>query len=170
MAIIKSARGKSPKWGERCYFSENATLAGDITMGDDCSVWFGAVLRADVDAIRMGSQVNVQDLACIHQSEGHPVIIEDGTSIGHSAVIHAATIRKNALVGMNATVLDDVEVGENSVVAAGAVVLQGTIIPPNEIWGGIPARRIKAAKAGQSRLYADHYLYIKKWYEEEESE
>ena len=101
-------------------------------------------------------------------SEGKPVVIEDGASIGHSAVVHGATIRKNALVGMNATVLDNAEVGENSVVAAGAVVLQGTIIPPNEIWGGIPAKRIKAATPGQSRLFADHYLYIKKWYEGEE--
>ena len=107
-------------------------------------------------------------MACIHQTEGKPVVIEDGASIGHSAVVHGATIRKNALVGMNATVLDNAEVGENSVVAAGAVVLQGTIIPPNEIWGGIPAKRIKAATPGQSRLFADHYLYIKKWYEGEE--
>ena len=147
MALIKAARGKSPQWGERCYFAENATLAGNITMGNE---------------------VNVQDLACIHQTEGKPVVIEDGASIGHSAVVHGATIRKNALVGMNATVLDNAEVGENSVVAAGAVVLQGTIIPPNEIWGGIPAKRIKAATPGQSRLFADHYLYIKKWYEAEE--
>ena len=117
---------------------------------------------------RDGNEVNVQDLACIHQTEGKPVVIEDGASIGHSAVVHGATIHRNALVGMNATVLDNAEVGENSVVAAGAVVLQGTIIPPNEIWGGIPARRIKAAVPGQSRLFADHYLYIKKWYEDEE--
>ncbi|MGP1472522.1 MAG: gamma carbonic anhydrase family protein [Prevotella intermedia] len=168
MALIKSARGKSPQWGERCYFAENATLAGNITMGNDCSVWFGAVIRADVDAIVMGNEVNVQDLACIHQTEGKPVVIEDGASIGHAAVVHGATIRKNALIGMNATVLDNAEVGENSVIAAGAVVLQGTIIPPNEVWGGVPAKRIKTAVAGQSRLFADHYLYIKKWYEEEE--
>ena len=95
-------------------------------------------------------------------------MIEDGASIGHAAVVHGATIRRNALIGMNATVLDNAEVGENSVIAAGAVVLQGTIIPPNEVWGGVPAKRIKAAVAGQSRLFADHYLYIKKWYEEEE--
>ena len=90
MALIKSARGKSPQWGERCYFAENATLAGNITMGNDCSVWFGAVIRADVDAIVMGNEVNVQDLACIHQTEGKPVVIEDGASIGHSAVVHGA--------------------------------------------------------------------------------
>ena len=90
MALIKAARGKSPQWGERCYFAENATLAGNITMGNDCSVWFGAVIRADVDAIVMGNEVNVQDLACIHQTEGKPVVIEDGASIGHSAVVHGA--------------------------------------------------------------------------------
>ncbi|GAB6982907.1 gamma carbonic anhydrase family protein [Prevotella dentasini] len=162
--IIKSVKGKSPSWGSDCYIADNATLAGDIVMGDRCSVWFGAVLRADVDAIRIGSEVNIQDLACVHQTAGIPVLIEDGASIGHAAVVHGATIRRNALVGMNATVLDHADVGEGAVVAAGAVVLKGTKIPPGEIWGGVPARRLKAAEPGQSRVFADHYLYIKEWY------
>ncbi|WP_028898129.1 gamma carbonic anhydrase family protein [Prevotella sp. HUN102] len=164
MALIKSVNGKEPKWGKGCYFSENVTLAGEITMGDDCSVWFGAVLRADVNAIRIGSEVNIQDLACIHQSRSNPVILEDGVTVGHSAVVHGATIRRGALVGMNSTVLDGAEVGENSVIAAGAVVLQGTKIPANEIWGGVPAKRLKAVESGVSRTFADHYLEYKKWY------
>lgn len=164
MSLIKSAKGKYPKIGKRCYIAENATLAGDIVVGDDCSIWFGAVLRADVDRIQVGSEVNIQDLACIHQSGGSPVIIEDGVSIGHAAVVHGATICKNALIGMNSTVLDNSIVGDNSIVAAGAVVLQGTIIPPNEIWGGIPAKKIKQTSDGQARMFADHYLEMKKWY------
>ena len=164
MALIKSVNNQSPTWGERCYFSENATLVGNITIGNDCSVWFGAVLRADVDGITIGSRVNIQDLACIHQTKGSPVVLEDDVSIGHSAVVHAATIRRGALIGMNAVVLDNAEIGENSVIAAGAVVLHGTKVPPNEIWGGIPARRIKAAAPGQSRTFSEHYLEIKDWY------
>ena len=107
MAFIKEVKGKTPSWGNNCYLAENAVLAGDVTMGDDCSVWFGAVLRADVDAIRMGCRVNVQDCACIHQSQGSPVVIEDDVSIGHGAVVHACRLRRGALVGMNATVLDE---------------------------------------------------------------
>ena len=167
MPLILSARGKKPHWGERCYIAENATLAGDILMGDDCSVWFGAVVRSDVDAIKIGNRANIQDLACIHQTAGSPVIIEDDASIGHAAVVHGATIRKGALIGMNSTILDDAIVGENSIVAAGAVVVKGTISPPNEIWGGIPAKHIKACEPGQSRVSADHYMYIKEWYEAE---
>lgn len=166
MPLIKSVKGKKPTWGERCYIAENATLAGNVAMGDDCSIWFGAVLRADVDAIRMGNGVNVQDLACIHQTHGRPVVIEDGVSIGHGAVVHAATLRQGALIGMNATVLDEAEVGADSIVAAGAVVLQGTVIPPCEVWGGIPARRLKACLPEQARAYAERYLQTKTWYEQ----
>lgn len=166
MAYIKSIKGKTPSWGEGCFLAENSTLVGDITMGENCSVWFGAVLRADVNAIKIGNGVNVQDLACIHQSHDTAVIIEDDVSIGHSAVVHAATIKRGALVGMNATVLDKVVVGENSIVAAGAVVVSGTHIPPNEIWGGIPAKKIMDVEAGVAKSYADNYIKIKAWYNE----
>ena len=164
MLLIKSVRGKKPTWGERCFIAENATLAGDITMGNDCSVWFGAVIRADVAGVTIGNEVNIQDLACVHQTAGRPVTIEDGVSIGHGAVVHAATIRSGALIGMNATVLDLAEVGENAVVAAGSVVLAGTKIPPCEIWGGIPAHKLKDAEPGFARAYAESYLETKTWY------
>ena len=104
MATIATVKGKTPKWGKDCFIAENATLAGDIIMGDDCSIWYGAVLRADVDAIRIGNRVNVQDSACIHQTNGYPVTLEDDVSVGHGAIVHAATVRKGALIGMNAVV------------------------------------------------------------------
>lgn len=164
MAFIKEVKGKAPSWGNNCYLAENAVLAGDVTMGDDCSVWFGAVLRADVDVIRMGCRVNVQDCACIHQSQGSPVIIEDDVSIGHGAVVHACRLRRGALVGMNATVLDGAEVGEEAIIAAGAVVLAGTKVGPCEIWAGVPARRVKEADREQALTFAKHYMEIKEWY------
>lgn len=164
MAFIKEVKGKTPSWGNNCYLAENAVLAGDVTMGDDCSVWFGAVLRADVDAIRMGFRVNVQDCACIHQSQGSPVVIEDDVSIGHGAVVHACRLRRGALVGMNATVLDGAEVGEEAIIAAGAVVLAGTKVGPCEIWAGVPARRVKEADREQALTFAKHYMEIKEWY------
>ena len=164
MAFIKEVNGKAPSWGNNCYLAENAVLAGDVTMGDDCSVWFGAVLRADVDAIRMGCRVNVQDCACIHQSQGSPVVIEDDVSIGHGAVVHACRLRRGALVGMNATVLDGAEVGEEAIIAAGAVVLAGTKVGPCEIWAGVPARRVKEADREQALTFAKHYMEINEWY------
>ena len=131
-----TVKGKSPVWGERCMIADNATLAGDITMGDDCSIWFGAVLRADVDKIVMGDRCNVQDLACIHQTAGGPAILGNDVSLGHGAVVHAATIHDGALIGMNAVVLDH----------------------------AIPARFIKKTALGQAEEYAKNYLTIKEWY------
>lgn len=164
MALIKEVNGKAPHCGERCYLAENATLVGGITMGDDCSVWFGAVLRADVDAIRIGSRVNIQDCACIHQTAGRPVVIDDDVSLGHGAVVHACTIRRGALIGMNAVVLDSAVIGEGAIVAAGAVVLAGTTVGAHEIWAGVPARKVKDAVPGQAEAYARHYVAYKEWY------
>lgn len=164
MALIKDVNGKHPVWGENCYFSENATIVGDIVMGDDCSIWFSAVLRADVAGIRMGNRVNIQDGACVHQSHDKPVIIEDDVSVGHLANVHGCTLRKGSLVGMGATVLDDAEVGESAIIAANALVLQGTKVGPNELWAGIPAKMVKLTREGQAETYAQHYMEIKKWY------
>ncbi len=165
MALIKEFKGKSPKWGTNCYFSENATLIGDITMGDDCSVWFSAVIRADVDCVKMGNRVNVQDNACIHQAGGFPAILEDDVTLGHGAIVHACTVRKGALIGMNAVVLDGAEVGEGAVVAAGAVVLGKTKIGAHEIWAGVPAKKMnKAADPGEAEWFADEYVKLKEYY------
>ncbi len=164
MALIKTVKGKTPQWGDNCYLADNASLVGDIIMGDDCSIWFGAVLRADVDAIRIGHRVNVQDLACIHQAHGCPVVIEDDVSLGHGAIVHACTIRKGALIGMNAVVLDKADIGEGAVIAAGAVVLAGTKVGAYEIWGGTPARKLKDAPRDMAITFAEHYLEAKTWY------
>lgn len=164
MATVLSVNGKEPHCGSGCFIADNATLAGDIVMGNDCSVWFSAVLRADVDAIRIGDRVNVQDCACIHQTTGFPVVIGNDVSIGHGAVVHACTIHDGALIGMNSTVLDNAEIGEGAIVAAGAVVLHDTRIPAYEIWAGIPAKFVKKADKNQAVTFAKHYMDIKEWY------
>lgn len=166
MPIIETVKGKTPLWGERCFIADNATLAGDIIMGDDCSVWYGAVLRADVDVIRIGNRVNIQDCACIHQTGGHPVVLEDDVSIGHGAVVHAATVRRGALIGMNAVVLDDADIGEGAIVAAGAVVLSGTKVKAGELWAGVPAKCVKIEDPEKAKDFARHYMMIKSWYKE----
>ncbi len=159
MAIIKSIYGKTPIWGDRCYFSETAAIVGDVVMGSECSVWFSAVVRGDVSYIHMGNRCNVQDGACVHVSEepGH-VIMEDDVTIGHNATVHACTLRQGCLVGMGATVLDGAVVGSGAIVAAGALVLGGTQIGEHEIWGGVPARFIKKTSPGQAESFAAHYV------------
>lgn len=164
MPFLHTVKGKTPRWGERCFLADNATLAGDIILGDDCSVWFGAVIRADVDAVVIGNRVNVQDCACIHQTAGAPVVLGDDVSVGHGAVVHACTVRRGALIGMNAVVLDGAVIGEHAIVAAGAVVLAGTQVGPCEVWAGVPARRVKTTRPEQAAAYAEHYMYIKEWY------
>lgn len=169
MPCIISVRGCKPNWGKGCFIAENATIAGNCILGEDCSVWYGAVLRADVDGIRCGNRVNIQDCACLHQSQGTPCILEDDVSVGHGAVVHGAVVHSGALIGMNATVLDGAEIGRGAIIAAGAVVTQGTCVPDHEIWGGIPARHIKACTPGQAEEYARHYSdYLKGWYYDKE--
>ena len=169
MALIKSIKGLTPKWGKDCYFSENAAIVGEVTMGDECSIWFNAVVRGDVAPITIGNRVNVQDGACVHvTNQTGPTIIEDDVSIGHNATVHACTVRRGALIGMGATVLDNAEVGEGAVVAAGALVLGGTKIGEHEIWGGVPAKFIKKTRPNQAECFAQHYVEYSKWYLEEQ--
>ncbi len=168
MALVKSVRGLVPRWGRDCYFSENATIVGEVIMGDECSVWFNAVVRGDVARVRMGNRVNVQDGACVHVTNTvGPVEIEDDVTIGHNATVHACTIRKGALVGMGATVLDRADIGPGAIVAAGALVLEGTRVGEREIWGGVPARFLKKASPDQAEGFARHYVEYSKWYLEE---
>lgn len=170
MALIKSIKGLAPHWGEGCYFSENATIVGEVTMGKECSVWFNAVVRGDVAPITMGDGVNVQDGACIHVTNTTgPVHIGNNVSIGHNATVHACTIHDGALVGMGATLLDGCEVGEGAIVAAGALVLQNTKIGSHEIWGGVPAKYIKPTREDQAESFAAHYVEYAKWYLEEDA-
>ena len=171
MALIKSLRGFTPQVGENCFLADNATLVGDVRLGRDCSVWFNAVLRGDVNSIRIGDGVNIQDGSVLHTLYEKSVIeIGNHVSIGHNVTIHGAAIRDYALIGMGATVLDHAVVGEGAIVAAGALVLSGTVIEPGSLWGGVPARFIKKVDPEQAKelnqKIARNYLMYSKWYEE----
>lgn len=171
MAIIKSVNGLTPMYGRECYFSENAAIVGEVTMGDECSVWFNAVVRGDVAPVIMGNRCNVQDGAVVHVTcKTGPTVMEDDVTIGHNATVHACTLRKGCLIGMGSTVLDKAVVGRGAVVAAGALVLGGTIIGDHEIWGGVPAKFIKKTRPGQAESYAEHYVAYSKWYLEQDEE
>lgn len=164
MALIKSYKGLSPKWGKDCYFSENATIVGDVTMGDECSVWFNAVVRGDVAPITIGDRTNVQDGSCVHVThDTGPTHIGSDVTIGHNVTVHACTIHDGALIGMGSTLLDGCEIGEGAIVAAGALVLQNTKIPPHEIWGGVPAKYLKPTRPGQTDNAAHYVVYSKEY-------
>lgn len=144
MALIKSVNGIEPKFGENCYLAENATVVGDVEMGNDCSVWFTAVVRGDVNAIRMGNKVNVQDGAVVHCTyKLSPTTIGNNVSIGHRAIVHGCTIHDNVLVGMGAIVMDNVVVESNVLIAAGAVVLENSRLEAGHIYAGVPAKKVK---------------------------
>ena len=170
MALIKTVRGFSPIYGKNCFLAENATLVGDVIMGDGCSLWFNTVVRGDVNSIRIGHKVNIQDGAVLHcLYEKSTINIGNNVSIGHNAIIHGATIHDNVLVGMGAIIMDHAIIGENSIIAAGALVLSGTIVEPGSIYGGIPAKRIKSVEQEQTKemieKIANNYLMYAKWYE-----
>jgi carbonic anhydrase/acetyltransferase-like protein (isoleucine patch superfamily) len=144
MALILPVNGKEPSFGQNCYLAENATVVGDVVMGDDCSVWFTAVVRGDVHYIRIGDKVNIQDGAIIHCTyQKCPTTIGNFVSIGHRAIVHGCTIEDNVLIGMGAIVMDNVVVKKNAIIAAGAVVLENTIVESGTIYAGTPARRVK---------------------------
>ena len=174
MALIKSVRGFTPQIGKDCFLADNATIIGDTVIGDHCSIWFNTVLRGDVNSIRIGNRVNIQDGSVLHTLYEKSVIeIGDDVSIGHNVTIHGATIRHGALIGMGATVLDHAVVGEGSIVAAGALVLSHTVIPPGTVWGGVPARFIKNVDPEQSKelnqKIAGNYLMYAQWYKEDKA-
>ena len=152
MALIKSVRGFTPKVGKDCFLADNAVLIGDTVIGDECSIWFGAILRGDVNSIRIGNRVNIQDGSVLHTLyEKSTIEIGDDVSIGHNVTIHGATIHDGALVGMGSVILDHAVVGEGAIVAAGSVVLSKTVIKPGELWGGTPAKFIKMVDPEQSK-------------------
>ena len=171
MALVKSVRGFTPKIGKDCFLADNATIVGDVTMGDECSVWFNAVLRGDVNTITIGDRVNIQDGTVLHTLyEKSTIEIGNDVSIGHNVTIHGAKVHDFALIGMGSTLLDHAEVGEGAIVAAGSVVTGKTKIGPNELWGGVPARFIKMVDPAQSKeinvKIARNYLMYSKWYEQ----
>ncbi|MBN1112430.1 MAG: gamma carbonic anhydrase family protein [Bacteroidales bacterium] len=169
MALIKEVRGYTPKFGNDCFLAENATIVGNVEMGDGCSVWFGAVLRGDVHFIKIGNNVNIQDNATIHATyQKSPTTIGNNVSIAHNAVVHGCTINDNVLIGMGAVVLDDVVIEENSIIAAGSVVAKGTVVKSGCVYAGTPAKKIKEVDArlleGEINRIANSYNMYSSWY------
>ncbi len=168
MPIILSIKGIYPQIPESCFIAPNATIIGDVIMGEECSIWFNAVVRGDVNSIRMGNKVNVQDGACIHCTyQKTTVELGNNVSIGHNAIVHGCKIANNVLIGMGAIVMDNVEIGENSIIAAGAVVLEGTKVPAGSIYAGVPAKKIKdisiELQEGEIQRIANNYLMYSSW-------
>ena len=170
--LIKSVNGKSPSIPEDCYVAENATIVGDVTLGTSCSVWFNAVIRGDVNYIKIGNKVNIQDGAVIHCTyQKYPTIIGNNVSIGHNAIVHGCVIHDNVLIGMGAIVMDDCTVESNSIIAAGAVITQNTVVTSGSIWAGVPAKKVKDLNqsdfAGEIERIANNYLMYSSWFKEE---
>lgn len=171
MALIKPVKGISPKFGKDCFLAENATVVGDVVMGDQCSVWFNAVIRGDVHYIRMGNKVNVQDGAIIHCTyQKAPTNIGNNVSIGHQAMVHGCTVHDNVLIGMGAIVMDHCEIGSNSIIAAGAVILENTKVEPGSVYAGVPAKKVKdinpELQKGEIERIANNYVMYSSWFKE----
>ena len=171
MPVILPVKDVMPKFGENCFIAPNATIVGEVTMGDECSVWFNTVLRGDVNFIRMGNKVNVQDGAIIHctyQKTG--TTIGNNVSIGHNAIVHGCVIDDNVLVGMGAIVMDNAHIGSNSIIAAGAVVLENTVVEPGSIWAGVPAKKVKDISQelihGEIDRIANNYVMYSGWFKQ----
>ncbi len=170
--IIKSVLGKSPAIPEDCYVAENATIVGDVKFGKNCSVWFNAVIRGDVNFITIGDKVNIQDGAVIHCTyKKYPTIIGNNVSIGHNAIVHGCTLQDNVLIGMGAIVMDNCIVESNSIVAAGAVITQNTVVTSGSIWAGVPAKKVKDIDqsdfAGEIERISNNYVMYSSWFKEE---
>lgn len=171
MGIIKKIKGHSPKLGENNWLAETAVVVGQVTSGKDCTFWFHSVVRGDVNTIKLGDKVNVQDAAILHVSyERAKLVIGSNVSIGHRAIVHGCTIEDNVLIGMGATVMDHAIIRENSIIAAGAVVLENTIVEPNSIYAGVPAKKVKDLEPGKNQemitRIASNYRMYAHWYED----
>jgi len=171
MALIKSVNGISPNLGKNCFLAKNATITGDVILGNDCSVWFNAVIRGDVHYIKIGNKVNIQDGVIIHCTyKKAPVNIGNNVSIAHNAIVHGCTIHDNVLVGMGSILMDDVVVESNSIIAAGAVVSKGTLVESGSVYAGVPAKKIKSVDVelmeGEINRIADSYNMYASWYRE----
>ncbi|MDN5205318.1 gamma carbonic anhydrase family protein [Fulvivirgaceae bacterium BMA10] len=168
MALIKPVRGINPKFGNNCYLAENATVVGEVEMGDNCSVWFNAVVRGDVHSITIGNNTNIQDGAVIHCTyQKAKTVIGNNVSIGHNAIVHGCTLEDDVLVGMGAIVMDDAVIKSGSIVAAGAVVLAGTIVEPGYIYAGVPAKKVKQVEGELKEIFsrtATNYIKYAEWF------
>lgn len=169
MPVILPVEGKSPQFGEDCFIAPNATVVGDVVMGNQCSVWFNTVIRGDVNFIKMGDKVNVQDGACIHCTyQKFGTTIGNNVSIGHNAIVHGCTLHDNVLIGMGAIVMDNAVVHSNTIIAAGAVVLENTICEAGSIYAGVPAKKIKDISQelihGEINRIANNYVKYSGWF------
>ena len=170
MPLIKSVNNKHPQIPEDCYIADNATIVGEVTMGNQCNIWFNAVIRGDVHYIKIGNKVNVQDGAIIHATyQTSPTNIGNNVSIGHNAIVHGCTIHDNVLVGMGSIIMDDCIVESNSIIAAGAVVTKNTRVEAGSIYAGVPAKKVKDVSpkliSGEINRIANNYVKYSKWYE-----
>ncbi len=175
MALIKKVKGIAPKWGKDCFIAENATIVGDVEMGDNCSVWFNAVVRGDVHTVRIGNNVNIQDGAIIHCTyQKASVTIGNNVSIAHNAIVHGCTIEDNVLIGMAAIVMDGAVIKANSLIAAGAIVLENTVVESGSIYAGIPAKKVKTLPQetleGTVKRISNAYPMYAGWYDEDNGE
>lgn len=169
MPVILPVKGVMPRIPESVFVAPNATIVGDVVMGEACSIWFNAVLRGDVNSIRMGDRVNIQDGACIHCTyEKTKTILGNNVSVGHNAIVHGCTVEDNVLIGMGAIVMDNVHIGSNTIIAAGAVVLEGTQVPAGCIFAGVPAKKVKEISRelteGEINRIAENYVMYSGWF------
>ncbi len=171
MAIILPVEGKHPQFGKDCFVAPNATVVGDVVMGDGCSIWFSAVVRGDVHSIKMGNKVNVQDGAVIHCTyQKNPTEIGNNVSIGHNALVHGCIVQDDVLIGMGAIIMDRCIIHSNSIIAAGAVLLEGTVVEAGSIYAGVPARKVKDISKelihGEINRIANNYIKYASWFSE----
>lgn len=171
MALIKACRGTTPQFGENCWLAENSTVVGDVIMGDQCSVWFSAVVRGDVNSIRCGNKVNIQDGAVIHCTfEKTKTVLGNNVSIGHNALVHGCTVEDNVLIGMGSIVMDNCYIESNCILAAGAVLLEGTRMESWSIYAGVPAKKVKTLSPelfeGEVQRIANNYVKYASWFAE----
>ncbi|MES2515088.1 MAG: gamma carbonic anhydrase family protein [Bacteroidota bacterium] len=169
MAFILPVNGIEPTLGKNTFVAPNATIVGDVICGDDCSFWFNAVVRGDVNSIRMGNKVNIQDGAVIHCTyQKTKTILGNNVSVGHNAIVHGSYVHDNVLIGMGAIVMDNCEIGSNSIIAAGAVLTEGTIVPSGCIYAGVPAKKVKDISEelinGEINRIANNYLMYSSWF------
>ena len=169
MAFILPVNGIEPILGKNTFVAPNATIVGDVICGDDCSFWFNAVVRGDVNSIRLGNKVNIQDGAVIHCTyQKTKTILGNNVSVGHNAIVHGSTVHDNVLIGMGAIVMDNCEIGSNSIIAAGAVLTEGTIVPSGCIYAGVPAKKVKDISeeliSGEINRIANNYLMYSSWF------
>ncbi len=177
MALILPVNDVLPKFGNNCWLAPNSTIVGSVISGDNCSFWFNAVVRGDVNSIVIGNKVNIQDGAVIHCTyqnlpagqAGTKTHIGSNVSIGHNAIVHGCTIHDNVLIGMGAIVMDNCVIGSNTIIAAGAVLTEGTIVPEGVIYAGVPAKKLKDISQelfeGEIQRIANNYLMYSSWFE-----